>query len=139
MTLKKLEINIRAKLNPSKERILTHIKSSFFRDTVTQLLLIPSFFLLLAAWVLSLYYFRVSEYLVPLRYNSFAGVFGLGNWYDLYLIPAILTVCFLSNIFLAKTIYDKDKFLGYILTASNIFLTVVAITIIINFGRLLSS
>lgn len=137
MKLKNLEINLRAKTNPIKEKALKHIKSSYFKDTVTQFLLIPSVFLLLSGWVLSVYYFRANEYLVPLKYNSFMGVFSLGSWYDSYLITIVVTVCFLANIFLGKTFYEKDKFLGYILAASNIFLTIIAITIIVNFGKLL--
>lgn len=136
MKIKKLEINLRAKFNPRKDALLRHVKNPFFRDTVTQLLLIPSILLLLAAWVLSIYYFRVSEYLVPLRYNSFIGVISLGHWYESYLMPLLLTTCFIANIILGKKIYEKDKFLGYILVATNIFLAIVAIVIIVNFGKI---
>lgn len=136
MKIKKIEIGLRAKFKPHKEAVLKHIKNSFFRDIITQLLLIPSVFLLLAAWILSIYYFRATEYLVPLRYNSFVGVFSLGNWYDSYIIPAILTTCFAANVFLGKKIYEKDKFLGYILVATNIFLAIVATVVIVNFGKI---
>ncbi len=137
MKVKKLELNIRARVAPLKERVLVHIKSEFFRDTVTQLLLIPIVLEVIGAWVLAIYFFQISEYLVPTRYNSFLGVFSLGNWYDLYLIPLLFTVCVVSNVFLGKAFYNRDKFLGYILTASNLFLGIVATTIIISFGRLL--
>ena len=81
MKIKNLEIKVRSKVNPAKEKIIAHIKSNFFKDTASQLLIIPSVALLLAAWILSFYYFRVSDYLVPLKYNSFSGVLGLGKWY----------------------------------------------------------
>jgi hypothetical protein len=137
MKIKKIEINFRARVHPLRERILAHIKSPFFRDTVTQLLLIPSVFLTLTAWILAIYHFGYSDYLVPQRYNSFLGVYSLGQWYDSYVIPALLTVCLLANVTLGKKFYEKDKFLGYILVASNIFLAIVVVTVIINFGRLL--
>ena len=136
MKIKKIEINLRAKISPKKEALNKHIKSPFFRDTVTQLLLIPSVFLLLAGWILAIYYFSASEYMIPLRYNSFMGVLALGKWYDIYIIPLVLTTCFLVNVVLANTIYQKDKFLGYILVATNIFLTLVAMVVIINFGKI---
>lgn len=136
MKIKKFEIGLRAKFSPQKEAVLKHVKSVYFRDIITQLLLIPSVFLLLAAWILSIYFFRATEYLVPLRYNSFIGVFSLGNWYAPYIVPAVLTVCFIANIWLGKTIYDKDKFLGYILVATNIFLAIVGIVIVYNFGKI---
>jgi hypothetical protein len=137
MKIKKLEINLRAKLSPQREAILRHIKSLYFKDTVTQLLLIPSLFLLMAAWIVAIYYFRINEYAVPLRYNSFIGVFSLGRWYESYIIPLLLTVCVVVNILLGKTIYQKDKFLSYILVATNILLAIVAIVVIINFGRII--
>jgi hypothetical protein len=136
MKIKKIEIGLRARFTPQREAILKHIKSKFFRDVITQLLLIPSIFLLLAAWVLAIYYFRASEYLVPLRYNSFVGVYSLGNWYDAYIIPVVTTTSFVANVLLGKTIYQKDKFLGYILLATNIFLAIVGIVVIINFGKI---
>lgn len=136
MKIKKFEIGLRAKFNPQKEAVLKHVKGHYFRDVITQLLLIPSVFLLLAAWIISIYFFRPTEYLIPLRYNSFVGVFSLGNWYDAYIIPVILTVCFLANVWLGKTIYEKDKFLGYILVATNIFLAIVGLVVIYNFGRI---
>lgn len=136
MKIKKIEIGLRAKFAPQREALLRHIKSPFFRDTVTQLLLIPSVFLLLAAWVLAIYFFKATEYLVPLRYNSFVGVFRLGHWFNAYLIPAILTTCFIANVVLGKKIYQKDQFLGYILVATNIFLAIVGVVIIYNFGKL---
>lgn len=136
MKIKNFELKIKAKVNPLKERVYFHIKSKYFKDSITQLLLIPTFTLFVAVWVLSLYYFRISNYLVPLKYSSFLGVVDLGRWYQSYELPLFLTLCLIINIVLANVIYKKDKFLGYIITASNMFLTLIVIIIIINFGRL---
>lgn len=138
MKIKKIELNIRARINPIRDKALGHIKSSYFRDTATQLLLIPSVSFMLIAWIMALYFFRISDYLVPLKYNTFLGVINLGHWYELYQLPIFLSICFPVNVLLAKAIYDKDKFLAYILTASNIFLTLVSLVTIINFGRIIS-
>jgi hypothetical protein len=75
MKIKKLELNLKSKINPIKEKALSHVKSSFFRDSAVQLLLIVIATLFIAAWVLAIYYFRVGSYLVPLRYSSFLGFF----------------------------------------------------------------
>lgn len=137
MNFKKLELKIRAKINPAKEWSYSHIKSAYFKDSATQLLLIPTFTLLVAVWILSLYYFKVSNYMIPVRYSSFLGVMDLGRWYQVYEIPLFLTLCVVINVVLANVIYKKDKFLGYIVTASNIFIALVVITVIINFGRII--
>ncbi|MDD3480717.1 MAG: hypothetical protein PHW75_00605 [Patescibacteria group bacterium] len=138
MKFKKIELNIKARVNPIRTRAISHIKSNYFRDTATQLLLIPSISFMVVALVMAIYFFRISEYLVPLRYNTFLGVISLGHWYELYQLPIFLTICFIVNILLAKVIYERDKFLAYIITASNIFLTLVTLVTIINFGRIIS-
>jgi len=137
MKVKKIDIKIRAKITPLKEKVIDHIKSKYFKDTATQLLLIPSFALLIAVWILALYYFQASEYLVPLKYNSFLGVLNIGSWYELYQLPIFLTLCFGVNLTLGKIIYEKDKFVGYILAASNIFLALIVLVLVINFGKLI--
>jgi hypothetical protein len=138
MKIKKIDLNFRAKVNPFFERILGHVQSPYFKDTVTQLFIIPTVILFLAAWIFSLYYFRATKYLVPLKYSSFLGVFELGRWYQSYEIIFFATICVFINFFLANVIYKKDRFLAHVITASNIFISLVVITIIINFGRIIT-
>jgi len=128
--------SILARLGSVGKKALGFTGSPYFRDITTQLILIPTLGLFLTVWVLSFYYFKVTHYLVPLRYSSFLGVFELGQWHRSYELPLFFSLCFLLNLILAGTIYKKDKFLAYILTASNIFIALIVLTVIINFGRL---
>lgn len=135
MKIKKIELNLKSKINPLKEKALSHVKSSFFRDSAVQLLLILIAALFIAAWVLAIYYFRVGSYLVPLRYSSFLGFFELGRWYQSYEMIVFFTLCVFLNIILGNVVYKKDKFLAYIVVSSNIFIALVVITLVVNFGR----
>lgn len=138
MKIKRIELDIKARLNYFWEKVFNHVKSPFFKDVSAQLLLIATFVLVLVAWIFSFYYFRATSYLVPLRYSSFLGFFDLGRWYQLYELPFFFTLCIILNTFLGNIIYKKDKFLAYIVVASNIFIALIAITLILNFGRALN-
>lgn len=135
MKIKKISLNLRARLGPAGKKVLSCVKGPYFRDITTQLILIPTLGLFLAVWVLSIYYFKVTHHLVPLRYSSFLGVFELGQWYRSYELPLFFSICFLLNLVLASAIYKRDKFLAYILTASNIFIALIVLTVVINLGR----
>lgn len=139
MKIKKIDLKIRAKLNPIQERIFSHVKSPFFRDITTQLLAIPGIVLVIVAWILSFYYFRASSYEIPTRYSSFLGVTSLGYWYDLYQIPFFLTLSVVLNVFLANSLYKKDKFISYILVSTNVFISIVTLAVIISFGILVNA
>lgn len=108
----------------------------FFMDRYVQVVLGVSGLLFAATWIIALVRFRPSDFLVPVRYNSFLGVTQLGNWYGLYQVPLIMTLCLILNILLGNVIYKKDKMIGYIFAASGIFITVVALVITINFSIL---
>ncbi|MDD3678977.1 MAG: hypothetical protein PHT36_01900 [Patescibacteria group bacterium] len=138
MKIKKIDFNFRAKINPLIERLGSHIRSPYFKDTITQLFILPTLALSLASWIFSLYFFKVTKYLVPLRYSSFLGFSRIGKWYESYELVIFMTICVLINLFLANVVYKKDKFLAHIITASNIFITLVVITMIINFGRIIN-
>lgn len=139
MKIKKIDLKIRARITPLRERLYSHIKSAFFRDTTAQLLALPGIFLMVVAWILSFYYFQSSEYMLPTRYSSFLGVTNLGYWYNLYQLPFFLSLVSLINIVLANLIYKKDKFVSYILVSTNIFVAIIVIAIVISFGTLINS
>lgn len=135
MKIKKIEFKIKSKIDPLKTKFYSHVKSSFLKDISVQLLLLPVVSLLAASWIFSIYYFKSESYLVPLRYSSFLGFFQLGRWYQSYELPAFYTLVIILNIILGNIIYKKDKFLAYIIVASNIFISLVVLAIIVNFGK----
>jgi hypothetical protein len=61
--------------------------------------------------------------------------FELGRWYQSYEMIVFFTLCVFLNIILGNVVYKKDKFLAYIVVSSNIFIALVVITLVVNFGR----
>jgi hypothetical protein len=89
-------------------------------------------------WIYCFFSFTPTDYLVPLRYNSFLGVTSLGAWYQLYLVPLILLITYLINGFLASVAYKKDKLLAYILLGINIFTSVCGAAVVVSITFLVS-
>lgn len=108
----------------------------YFHDRTNQIVLGISALVFLIVWIASVVLFQPNDFLVPIRYNSFLGVTELGNWYHLYQIPLIMTLCSLLNLALSITTYKKDKMIAYIFASSNIFITLLALIVAINFSIL---
>lgn len=138
MKLKKIELRFRAITTSFGEGLLRFFKNDFFKDISVQLLLIFSGIFLVFSWIVSLYFFEQSDYLVPLRFSSFIGFFELGQWYRLYELTFFYSVIVFINFFLATVIYKKDKFLSYIFLASNLFISLIVLMLIYNFGKALN-
>lgn len=121
-----------------KENLKSHLPKvleyPFFGDFTNRVLLVLSSALLLAVWIVALYRFRPSDFLVPVRYSSFFGVTQLGSWYDLYAVPLIMTFCIFLNLFLGYTMYQKDKMISYIFVGSAAFISAISLIIVINFS-----
>ncbi|MBW6431869.1 hypothetical protein K0A96_01640, partial [Patescibacteria group bacterium] len=58
-----------------------------------------------------------------------------GRWYQSYEMVVFFTLCVILNIILGNIVYKKDKFLAYVIVSSNIFIALVVITLVVNFGR----
>lgn len=119
-----------------KKKLPSFLKEEFLRDKANQGMLLVSLSLLLAVWVFSIFSFKVTDFLVPVKYSSFLGVTKVGNWYELYRIPVYLTVATAINLSLANLIYKKDRMITYILVGANIFLGMVSAVLVFNFSRL---
>lgn len=137
--MNKIDIYFKSQILKLKETILKSFSDNYFRDNIIRYILIFSGLMLIIVWGLSLFYFKISSYMVPIKYNSFFGVTSLGSWYDLYRLPIFLTLVTFLNTFLSKSIYKKEKIISYILTSTNIFIGVITIILIINFGKLLGN
>ena len=132
--MKKIEITSRAFLKNIKEKMPQIFKEEFLSDINVRVMFVVSGVIFVATWIFALVKFQPSDYMVPLRYNSFLGVTLLGNWYNLYFVPLILTFCIILNIILANFTYKNDKTISYILVGSNIFLAVSGLAVVINLG-----
>jgi hypothetical protein len=111
----------------------------YLKDINVRVMLAFSAALLLAVWLVAIFRFYPSNFMVPVRYNSFLGVTQLGNWHDLYYIPGVSTFCFLLNTLLGGIVYKKDKMVGYILITASIFVAIFALIVVTNFSILVNA
>jgi hypothetical protein len=132
--MKKIEIRTRAFTKNIKDKLPNFFNEAFLGDINIQVLLFVAGVIFVVTWIFAIVRFQPSDYLVPTRYNTFLGVTALGNWYQLYFVPLILTFCILLNFVLSNFTYKKDKMISYILVGSNIFLAISALAVVINFG-----
>jgi hypothetical protein len=133
---KKFEIILRNTAARIAERSPKIFGREFLKDTNIRVILVITGVLILTTWLVSLFRFQPSDYMVPTRYNSFLGVTQLGSWYDLYYVPGIMTLCFFLNTYLGNVVYKIDKMVGYILLGANIFVSGLALIVVINLSRL---
>ncbi len=137
--MNRIDIYFKSQITKFKETILKGFSDTYFKDNIIRYVLFFSGIVITVVWGLSIFYFKISNYMVPIKYNSFFGVTSLGSWYDLYRLPVFLTLITFLNIFLSKSIYKKEKIISYILTSTNIFLGLIVVVLIVNFGKLLGN
>ncbi len=133
----KFEVKTRHITNRLKNRIVGFFSKDFLKDLPARLILITGAILVFVVWLVAVFRFPVSEYLVPIRYNSFLGVTELGSWYELFRVPAFITLCLILNLILANAVFAKDKMISYIFLGINIFLAISALTVVINLSLLI--
>jgi hypothetical protein len=134
----RIEIIWRSIFKRSSERLLNILSREYLKDTNVRVMLGVAGILMLTSWLVAVFRFQPSDFLVPVRYNSFLGVTELGNWYDLYYVPGVMTLCVVLNTLLGSVVYKKDKMIGYILLAANIFVSALAMIVVINFSQLVN-
>lgn len=130
--MKNFEIRTRAFSKGLKEKLPNVFKLEFGQDINIRVMIVIFAILLSIIWIFSFIRFQPSDFMVPLRYNSFLGVTQLGFWYNLYSVPVFLTLCSFLNLVLAEVIYKKDRMISYILVGSNIFLAAASLAVVIN-------
>jgi hypothetical protein len=133
-----ITIKLKSIWNQGVRASLSIFDQLFLKDLTVRVLLGISLAMLALIWIFSFFNFDPTDYLVPLRYDSFLGVTSLGAWYQLYAVPLILVLLFCLNVFLASTAYVKDKLVSYILLGSNIFLAICGGTVIISLSAIIS-
>lgn len=136
--MSKFQIFAKSLLKRTKLWATNFVQEDFSRDLTVRILAFLAVVAIAVIWIFSVLSFPPAEYLVPLRYNSFLGVTSLGSWYELYAVPSILVLLFILNAILAHTAYKKDKMISYILLGTNIFLAIVASSVVISLSIMVS-
>jgi hypothetical protein len=135
---KRFEIILRSVSTRMAERFPKIFGKEYLRDINIRVILSITGVLVVTIWLVAFFRFQPNEYMVPIRYNSFLGVTQLGNWYDLYYVPGIMTLCVLLNTYLGNVVYKIDKMVAYILLGANIFVSGFALIVVINLSRLVN-
>lgn len=135
--MNKLELYFQSRISEAKKNLPKFFDEAYFRDRVSVTILVLSIVFLLAVWIAAVVGFHITEFTVPVRYNSFLGVTEIGSSLSLFRLPIFFTLCVATNILLSRVVYKKDKLIGYILSGTNIILGVITIIIIINFARII--
>lgn len=136
---KKHEIIIRDLTNRWKLKLTKLLNREYLSDINVRVMLTITGIIVLVVWLVAIFRFQPSDFMVPTRYNSFLGVTGIGSWYDLYYVPGVMSLCSLINFFLGSVLYSKDKMVSYIFVGANIFLSIIALIVIINFSILVNA
>jgi hypothetical protein len=135
--MNKIDLYFKSLIGLLKKKLIKNFESPYFKDDVIKTTLIFTGLIFFIVWGLAFFYFKITNYMVPIRYNSFFGVTELGSWYDLYRLPIYFTIILIINLILAKALYKKEKLISYILTATTIFIGILVMLLIFNFGRLI--
>lgn len=91
-------------------------KESFFGSGIVFWLVVFNIIANLSNWIiLAIFSNKIDENII-LHYNVYFGVDDMGNWKQVFIMPAIGTVLFFLNMFLAVFFYkNKQRIASYVL------------------------
>lgn len=87
----------------------------FYKDRLAAILLNISILLILATWLLFIFYKTAPDPLTALHYNIYAGIDTLGSWRWLYIVPGIVLLISVIDVILAVLFWTKYRMWSYFL------------------------
>ncbi|MBI4407833.1 MAG: hypothetical protein HY565_05050 [Candidatus Kerfeldbacteria bacterium] len=78
-----------------------------------------------ASWLLAVLWFDRTAPTVILHYNIYFGPDGFGSWLDLLTMPGIGTVMIVINSGLAMWLWQRDRFLSYVMMITAVIVQAV--------------
>jgi len=131
------------KLGSSGKGLAFKIKSFFaqeyFKNHIIIWLLILGFVSNLVNWIILKIFVKPVDYPIILHYNVYFGVDVTGNWKNVWILPMIGVIVFLTNFLLSIYFYkNEERIAGYLLLMATLMVQlslVVASTsvILINY------
>ena len=94
--------------------------SEIFKNDIFQLGLIVNFILNAGIWLLVYLRAKPSAEPMALQYNIYFGVIYIGEWYKLYIMPAVGAFIFVLNYLFSIFIYNREKAAAYFLVIGSI-------------------
>jgi hypothetical protein len=89
-------------------------KEKFVRNQRVQLPMVIGFVFNLVVWAFLWWKIRPQADPVYLHYNIYFGVDLIGQWYRIFLLPALGFVFYVIDIAIAAFLYKKSVLLGYV-------------------------
>ncbi|MBT4735534.1 MAG: hypothetical protein HOO10_11120 [Candidatus Marinimicrobia bacterium] len=87
----------------------------FYKDRLAAILLNITILVILATWLLFIFYKAAPDPLTALHYNIYAGIDTLGSWRWLYIIPGIVLAISIIDVILAVLFWTKQRMWSYFL------------------------
>lgn len=116
------------------------IKLSFLRNRILSIIFAAAILVNISLWVLVLFFLENGSFNVILHYNVLFGVDFKGNPSQVFIIPFIGLIIIVLNSIITKYIYNKEKFIAYLLLSASLIcqifaaIAVIAIILINSIG-----
>lgn len=118
-------------------RIKIFFRQEFFLNSIVHWVLIVSFLLNIASFVLVAYFIRPVDFPIILHYNVHFGVDVIGIWWQAYFLPCIGLFINLTNIFLARFFYKyKERIISYMLLLAMLMVQIGIIIAVASLARI---
>jgi hypothetical protein len=116
----------------SRHLNLTNDEKSFLENVIVRFSLLGALLLNAASWIVLVIFIRREQAVVILHYNVYFGVDLIGDWQQVYLLPAIGLLFLTGNTLLAGWFYGrlKERIGAYLLLLASL---------IVEFGVLIAS
>lgn len=106
----------------SGKRFAGFFTQEFFQSSLVHWVLIGTIFVGIADWVALIVYIRPIDLPLVLHYNVYLGVDIIGDWWQMYFLPAIADIFFIANTILAYIFYQKkERLAAYIFLLASFF------------------
>ena len=99
----------------------------FFKDKFNVIGLIIILILNLIIW--AILYFNIEPTIdpIPLHYNIYFGIDLIGQWYQIFYLPASGLIIYFINFVLSYIIYKREKIISYFLILSTGLIQIILI------------
>ena len=104
-------LNWKSKMRERFKRFFWH---GFWTDPVIFFSLVLAILADLALWIFIWFVVQHTDRPIILHYNVYFGVDSIGNWRNVFLMPAISTLILVANIVLSRFFYFKERLAAYL-------------------------
>ena len=115
-------VMILTKISVFANNLQRQLKIILLQDKILLILFLVSLLINLILYLVIYLGIKPSAELLVLHYSVYFGIDLIGQWYKLYLMPAVGSFLFLVNFSLALFFYKKEKIVSYLLTGATVLI-----------------